>query len=433
MIDAVSFLSRFCQKRFSYILITLLVNLAAIFYYYYFFTKNSYLPSPFLADKSDTFMDFYNPMYWAYESGRYTEWGSVYPPLNFLILKIISFFFDGSRYGDPSLIRENSSFVTFGFGLTYLLGLALVLKTKIWKDFTVNEKSLIYFSMIFSTPLLFALERGNLILLVPLLLATALSEIAFLRALSIALLINFKPYFALLLFYYIFRKNLKGFLSCMIIAGFIFILSGLELDKNFLDFFVNLFSFSKDDALFSLRDLMAMPSSVSAFSYALNNQDGAAFVAEFLGSMMFTLIANVIEVAKWSVLTFSLAILAVRSRLVSDAEILSILVVVICNLGIWVGGYTFVLYITLIPIFIKMRKKHLYIAFLTLIEMPLDLVPLFSAFIGEQYSYLSDANVNVHWVLGLGSVVRPILNLVLLLSLSHEIFKRKPKSISGRL
>ena len=39
---------------------------------------------PFSYDKSDTFMDFFHPLYWSNDSGLYTVWGSVYPPLNFL-------------------------------------------------------------------------------------------------------------------------------------------------------------------------------------------------------------------------------------------------------------------------------------------------------------------------------------------------------------
>lgn len=372
-------------------------------------------------------MDLFNTMYWAYDDGRYTDWGSVYPPLGFLFLKVLNFVFDGSRYGDPGYLRENSAFVVFGFGLVYLLVPALVLTTKLWQGFLWNEKILIYFVIIFSTPMLFALERGNLIVLAPILLALALSRIGFLRALSIALLINIKPYFVLLMIYYIVRQNWKGFVVCTITSGLIFEISGLALDNHFLVFLANIFDFSQDDGLFSLREVMALPSSISAFSYVLKNPDGAMFASGFLSSESIAIIAYIIEAAKWGVLALSLAILFVRSRLMRDAEVLSLLVVAISNLGIWVGGYTYIFYIALIPVFIKMRARWLYIGLLSLMAIPLDIMPLSSDFIGEQYSYLADTYINIQWTWGLGSVIRPVANLMLLTLLSYEFIARKHK------
>ena len=371
-------------------------------------------------------MDLFNVLYWAYNDGRYTEWGSVYPPLNFIILKLVNFVFAGGGFGDPALMRDNSPFVIAGLCLVYLAVPAIVLKTRVWEDFTRIEKFLIYCAIVLSAPMLFALERGNLILLAPILLALAFSRIGIARIFCIALLINIKPYFALLLIYYIARKDWKGFATCAVLSGLVFSVSGLALDNHFLVFFTNLFNFSKEAGLFSLRGVMAMPSSISAFSYVLKNPDGAMMASGFLNPASIAIIVYIIEAAKWGVLAISLVILFVRSRLIGDTEALSLLVVIISNLGVWVGGYTFILYIALIPIFIKMRATWLYIGLLSLMAIPLDIIPLLDGFIGAQYSYLAGAYVNVQWTLGLGSVIRPVLNILLLLILSFEFFARKP-------
>lgn len=414
-------------------LVVLLINIAGFCYFLYYLNVNGYLPSPFIADKSDTFMDLFTPMYWAYDDGRYSIWRSVYPPLNFFLFKFLNFFFDGSHYGDPNFIRENSFLVIFGFGLSCLLGLGLVFKTRLWQEFALNEKIIIFFISVFSVPLLFAFERGNIILLMPALLAVVLSEIGFLRALCIALSINFKPYFAILLVYYMAKKDWKGFVTCVLMAAFVFVLSGLALDRNFIEFYSNILDFSQNDAIFALREVMTFPSSVSAISYALNTPDGANFVEKFLTQISPVSLAYVIDITKWSVIAFSLFAMFARHRLISDSEMLAILVVVICNLGIWVGGYTFVLYVTLIPVFMKMHVKHICIACLLIITIPLDVMPVLDGFNEEQYSYLASANVQVEWTLGLGSLVRPIVNLVLLISLSYEIFMRKRENIVGNL
>ena len=72
-----------------------------------------------------------------------------------------------------------------------------------------------------------------------------------------------------------------------------------------------------------------------------------------------------------------------------------------------------------------MRFRSLYLLILAVIAMPLDLIVLSSADIGQQYSYLSGSLVNVHWTLGLGSLLRPIINLLLLYLLSYEFASRK--------
>ena len=390
---------------------------------------NGYLPSPFVYDKSDTFMDLFNVLYWAYEEGRYTDWGSVYPPLNFLVLRFINFVFAGGGYGDPALMRENSQFVIIGVCLAYLVIPVLLLKTRYWRDFSRIEKMLVYFSIVLSTPMLFTLERGNIILIAPILLALALSKIGMARSASIALLINIKPYFVLLMIYYIARKNWRGFGSCVILSGLIFVISGLALDQHFMVFLGNVFSFSQED-VFSLREVLAMPSSISAFSYVLKNPEGALFAFEHLSAKHIATIVYVIEAIKWCMIAASMAVLFLKAKLIRDVEILALLVVAISNLGIWVGGYTLILYIALVPAFLKMRVSWIYMGLLVLLATPLDIISLSDQDIGLQYSYLADTNVHVQWTLGLGSVIRPIANLLLLLLLAYEFFARKCESKS---
>ena len=402
-------------------------NVAGILYYIYYFVLNSYLPSPFVYDKSDTFMDLFNTLYWVYDEGRYTDWGSVYPPLGFLILKVINFLCNGSYFGDAAFMRDNSIFVVVGLGFIYLSVPFLVLKTKYWLGFSSTERLLYYFIMLLSTPMLFALERGNMIILAPVLLAIALAKIGFTRALCIALLINIKPYFALLIIYYLVRQNWKGFVSCALLSGLIFAITGLAFDNNFFYFFINMFSYSQEEELFSLREVMSLPSSISAFSYVLKNPDGFGFASAYLSPQIITIIINAIESAKWAVLFISLVTLLKKSPFLRDAEIFCLLLVLITNLGIWVGGHSLILYIVLIPVLSKLRARWLYMGLLSLMAMPLDIIPLSGDFIGEQYSYLADAYVKIDWTLGLGSAVRPVVNLILLLLLSYEFLAREYK------
>jgi hypothetical protein len=413
------------RKRLTYLSVLLLFIAAGFFYYIYYLMEYGYLPSPFIYDKSNTFMDFFNTLFWAYEEGRYSDWGSVYPPLGFIILRIVNYLFSGSLFGDAELIRDNSPFVLAGICLIYLAVPALILSMKYWRGFLTGEKILLYFAIILSSPMLFTLERGNLIVLAPVFLAFALSNIGMARSLSIALLINLKPYFALLLIYYFARKNWKGLASCIGISGLIFAITGIALDNNFLYFFVNLFSFSQDAELFSLREVMALPSSISAFSYILNHPDGAMFAAGFLSPERVTILIYLIEKLKWGALGIALAALFISADKTPDAELFALLVVFISNLGIWVGGYTYILYVALIPVVIRMRANWLYIILISLIALPVDIIPMLGDYIGTQFSYLANEKIEIFWTMGLGSVLRPTVNIFLLMLLSYELLARK--------
>jgi hypothetical protein len=402
-----------------------MLNTAGVIYYLYYFNVFGYLPSAFIYDKSDTFMDFFNVLYWSYDNGRYTEWGSVYPPLCFLIIRLINFLFNGEVLGEPTFMRDGSLYVIVGICICYLAAPIYMLKTKYWGDFTGLDKILIYLTAIASAPMLFALERGNLLLIAPLLLSVAISTIGTKRCIFIALLINLKPYFVILMIYYIIKRNWKGLLTCSLVAASIFTITGALLDNQFFIFFYNIFNYSKEETLFSIREILALPSSISAFSYVLNNPDGVDAASRFLNPEHVQYLVFLIELVKWIALMFSLGVLFLRSNQIHDTEVLLLLVVIISNLGIWVGGYTLILYVSLIPVFSKMRWRDLYYIVLALMSFHLDVIPLLDEFIGVQYSYLGSAEVEVRWTLGLGSVVRPLINLTLLMLISGELFLRR--------
>lgn len=411
------------------ILLISLANTSGFIYYLFFLHANGYLPPPFFFDGSNTFMDLFNPMYWVYDDGRYTDWKSVYPPLSFIVLKLLNVFFLGSTDGDPEFLRENSPILIAGYCFIYLVLPVFILRTKIWIRYTLRQKLLIYFAIIFSTPMLFALERGNLIIFCPIILAFVLSK-GLVRCLSIAVLINFKPYFVLLTFFYLIRRRWKWLALCIVFSGLICLESGLLVDKNFLQFITNMFEFS-NASIFSLREVMVMPSSISAFSYVFRNPDAEMFASTLLGYGI-PISADGIESVKWLVILSSFAILVIKAPLTKDSEIILVLSVVITNLSNNVGGYSLIFYIPLIPVFITMKYKKTYVTILSLMSVPLDFISLLGYYAGEGYSFISNSYVRINWTLGLGSVVRPIVNIVLLAAIIYELAKRKANKTSHK-
>lgn len=160
------------------------------------FVVDGKLPQPFIFDINDTFMDWFNTAYWAHHPGSFTVWGTVYPPFSFAFLKLFGL---PGCYANDSISARNCDTV----GVTAIIGfyvLTAVLATlAFWRRDRVTApfRGLAY---AFGLPLLFTLERGNLILPCLAFFVAAhgvLVRSRWARGLVLAVTINFKPYLLL--------------------------------------------------------------------------------------------------------------------------------------------------------------------------------------------------------------------------------------------
>ena len=124
-----------------------------------FYVSHHYLPQPFVFDTFDTFMYWFNTATYANRPGAYDVWHTVYPPLSFVFLDIFSF---AHCYKNPFLSRYCD-----WLGVTTILffyGLAAVLAFITFQR--ADRATAIPRGTAFAVgfPLLFCLERGNLIL-----------------------------------------------------------------------------------------------------------------------------------------------------------------------------------------------------------------------------------------------------------------------------
>ncbi len=157
---------------------------------------HGYLPQPFVFDTNDTFMDWFNTAYWANRPGAYDVWRSIYPPLSFVFLDLFSL--PGCYLQSPFYARDCDWLgraVIYGF---YLLDVALVWLSFRRADPRTAPMRTIAFGL--GLPLLFTLERGNLILVAFACFVIAHGPLVTRgpgRWLSKAATINFKPYLLL--------------------------------------------------------------------------------------------------------------------------------------------------------------------------------------------------------------------------------------------
>ncbi|AGH49892.1 hypothetical protein G432_10845 [Sphingomonas sp. MM-1] len=160
------------------------------------FHRNGYLPQPFIIDTNDTFMDWFNTAYWANNPGAYDVWRTVYPPLSFLFLKLFSL--PGCYLDSPFQARDCDWFGKAAILASYALGVALAWIAFRRADRATAPMRIIAFAI--GLPMLFALERGNLILPCIACFVIAHGDIVRSKAwrgLAAALTINFKPYLLL--------------------------------------------------------------------------------------------------------------------------------------------------------------------------------------------------------------------------------------------
>lgn len=190
--------------------------------------SNGVTVSNLLFNKDDVFMDFFNSVVDC-SGDAYGESGVIYPPLVVLFYKFCSMFFNiGSM--KASEVRETSLgmiiFVCFTI-VSYILFAKLIYK---YKNGSFANKSLFAFFTLFSFPMIYLIERGNIIVLVlPLLLYFVNeydSDVKYKRhlayiCLAISVAIKIYPvFFGLLLLKK--KKNYKNILLCIFYGAVFF-------------------------------------------------------------------------------------------------------------------------------------------------------------------------------------------------------------------
>jgi hypothetical protein len=407
----------------------LLLQLVGLCYFASYYRDWAYLPSPFLSDKGDTFMDLFNPMFFADVPGRYTEWKSVYPPLIFVVLRLLKLL----------TIPEWKDLTPFGLRIAgagaiylHLLGsfamVAAVLCTPAWRGFSRLQKTLVFAIFAASAPFLFAVERGNLVVYAMFFLALALGSRRATQFAAVAMLVNLKPYFVLLMGVYLLKGRMRDFFLAVLATGCLYVLTGLLLgDPNFVLSVPNLFVYAQSGTLFTFAEVTSLPSSLSAFSYGVNAWDfrhmGFLPLVPYVNEMQLAL-----ETVKWTAVIVALWALSSRRREISAVEMICVLMVVITNMGVSAGGYSLIFYFPLVPVFMAMRYGKAYLVLIALMFAPLDLVHVLRApALPYQPTlvFLSDRVASVEWFLTLGSALRPFFNIALLGLVGHELMARR--------
>lgn len=182
---------------------------------YSLFMSNGYLSAPFVFDISDTFMDWFNTAYWAHNGHAYDVWRTVYLPLSFVITGLL---------GDPSCYRtapyDARDCDTVGIAVILLTYLACVVVTAM--AFWRRDRSTAICRTIaigIGGPLLYALERGQLIMMTYIAFALLYGNLVHRQwsyAATAAFMANTKIYMVLPLMSLMIKRHWRLFELCAI-------------------------------------------------------------------------------------------------------------------------------------------------------------------------------------------------------------------------
>jgi hypothetical protein len=417
-------LKKYIQKidQTGILCIILFFELINVSYYLYYFFGHGYLPSPFILDKNDTFMDFYNPLFWVIKDGFYTTFSSVYPALNYFFLKIFSLGIAPDQISNPFQLRKDFPIFGIIISFIYILIVWVVINIGEWRKVDFGYRALIFLACVLSVPVLFGLERGNLIFLALLFLALYLNASnPWIKAICFGFLVNIKPYFAILLLQYlnIYHFNKIDLIHLALAALVIFFGLGLLADMDFTDFFRSYMPFSKNTTL-SIEGVIALPHSIATLSVIKG-------LIDFGDGSSYTFWFSLLKVVNYiSVLLLGYVTLVKK---VNPTEIVIASIVILTNFAISTGGYILIIYIILIPYLLKNKEYNKLLIFIILIyTLPLDWIYVLSIKYTLIESYIGGGLLinNPELFISLGSIVRPLLNFALMMSFVTHLIKKYP-------
>lgn len=411
--DSIFIKSKYIRNWFAWILFSELVFLIILINY---FEASGYAIPPFFFAPLDTFMDFYNTNYWSLNDGRYDIWQSIYPISVFALAQLLVPDYCASILS-PSELRDCSPYSIGWLFLFYCVAIYICAKL-IVKQAEVKHiwvKIIIFLALMMQFPGLYALERGNYIVIAFMLLALSRAfGVNWKGAIFLALAINIKQYLIVLWLVSLLKREYIYFLMSVVAALLINQLSMLALeDGNYRQIFENMFSFSGAVNSDFFQKVW--------FTTSLSSWSKAVFYYQDRIPVALYLFAHIL---RWLVLLATVYILFLSAR---KAQFLTwdqlSVIVLLCMMVATdsAGGYAVVLllpYLSVIIIGNYAIKYRLIIMFVLLI--PLDFVV--GPTIGfNQFSYLSQHYVDVSSGLTLGAYIRPFFLLFMLIIISNPI------------
>jgi hypothetical protein len=396
-----------------------------LIYVAFIFLKKGYLPAPFFYDPFDTFMDFFNTNYWANMPGRYQEWKSIYPIFTFFLAQWITP--DSCiNAASPLALRDCSANSVWFLLASYLSG-AIACAVLVIRQINIAGLKraaafLLITTMVFlSLPGLFALERGNYILVAFLFLA--LSECCgrnWKGALFLALAINIKQYLLLLWLVPLLRRRYGYLMTCVLFSFCINLIAMIFVpEQHYFMLFGNMLGFSQEEYP-SYFEKMWYAISFSAWAGALQF---SAYIGHSLSPIVLKTGKFAVYSMRWISVGLALVSFFVQSRRASEiswelSSLLTLLALLVVTGS--PGGYALILLLPYLLVILARQELLPPLILIFILYCPLD-ITLGPHYWERRVDYLSGRNVSDYAGLTLGSYLRPGALVLLMTYLIFEI------------
>lgn len=393
--------------------------IAGLVYTAWFYSRFGYLPQPYFYEPWGTFMDYIVVAEFAHNKDAFEIFGTIYPPLSFVLLKFLSW---GPCYASTGG-EEARPCDMYGIGwivAIYVIDVVLIALTYRKMDPRTALPRTV--AMGLGLPLTYAFERGNVLLFcfASLILAYGpLIRSARLRWLFAAITINFKVYLIGTIFAQLLRRKWRWFegaaLATVLVYLVTFAIYGEGTPKQIYD---NISAYAGGAKGLTVLDLW-YPSSFVPVEALLKGEALSPILTMFGSEPMKWALVAANGLYGGAMLSTLAAVVATwwRPQVVPTYRIVffSIAVALITS---EVGGYTHIL--VLVFVFMEPwrgfgRKCAIVIAYVLCIglELPIQDVPPI-----VRESYLSGGPVIAYFAVGLGTFLRPILLHVLIMTLA---------------
>lgn len=404
------------QSVRTWLKLLLLAQLLYLVYAGMFYKAAGRLPPPLFYDSTDTFMDFFNTNYWALNSARFEEWKSIYPIFVF-IFSLLFTSQDCRLLGNPLQVRECDAYAIFYLIALYAIACFLCAKKEACsleeKGSKYSTKWLLFFVYLTAVPALFAMERGNYLLLAFFFLVLSrVSGYSWWSALCLAAAINIKQYLlVLLLVPALFRR--WGYLSVVLLGCIAINLFGLLViqEPKYGLLIENMMGFSQTIGG-SYFEKIWNPTSLVAWDKLI---EFSPHVQGRLGGEVYMFVSDFSKLGIFSIRVVSLLVfmtMLLRSENLNEQYISLLLLILLMVNTDALGGYSLIL---LFPYFSAVKDRPLgKLAFLLLIFIffPAE-IPVGPSILDQNMAWLSGRQINQPMSITLGAMARPVLLLFL--------------------
>lgn len=221
--------------------------IASVIYTFVFLFWKGYLPHPYFYGSQSFFTDWTASAYYAVNPGAYTAFYSVYPPLSFVFLRIFSLH---TCYRYDIFLSRSCDWLS----LVAMAGFYFATIPVVYKSYQIVDRQTAWMrtaGICLGLPILYAIERGNLI--VPTFFFFALGHgrvlrSARLRWLCLAISINFKPYLITTIFGHLVKRRWRWFEGVAITGLLVYLVTFmLEGDGDPITVLTNISQFATSD------------------------------------------------------------------------------------------------------------------------------------------------------------------------------------------